>query len=172
MPSTVLWKAVKPTKLREDAFRLEFLTALHSIENKVLKDFQKTTATWEHKVVFEKIISLVGGPQLLVGTDDKIYRYVNDGTPPHYIGPKLAGGMLVFKTGYKAKTTVGVIGSVAGGKFGTYTRRKEIPEHPGNEARKFDATIYQIWKPKFMDLMHKAMKKAAIKSGHYVGKES
>jgi hypothetical protein len=169
MALTVLWKAVKPTKLREDVFRLEFLTALHSIENKILKDFQKTTETWEHKVTFEKIISLQGGPSLLVGTDDPIYGYVNDGTPHHYIGPKVAGGMLVFRKGYRAKTSSGVIGSVAGGKFGTFTRRHEIPDHPGNEPRYFDATIAAIWKPKFMDLMHKAMKKAAIKSGHYVG---
>jgi len=169
MPSTVLWKAVKPTKLKVDVFRLEFLTALHSIENPVLKDFQKTVETWEHKVEFTKQISLRGGPSLLVGTDDPIYGMVNDGVPPHPIVPKLAGGMLVFKKGYKAKTTAGVIGSVAGGKFGSYTRRKEIPEHPGNEPRKFDVTIYGTWQPKFKQLMENAMKKAANKCGHTYG---
>src|SRR4030042_52094 len=168
MPLAIFWKEIKPAKLKVDAFRLEFLSAIRSIERPIQKEFEKTTETWEHEVKFTKQISLRGGPSLLVGTDDEIYRYVNDGVPSHYIGPKVSGGMLVFKKGYKAKTSAGVIGSVTGGKFGTYTRRKEIPEHPGNEARKFDAIIYEVWKPKFKRLMEEAMKKGAMKSGHYM----
>ena len=162
----IVFKAIKPTTLRKDAFRLEFLSMMHKAEREMIKDFRLTAETWEHKPVFQSQISLIGGPSLLVGTDDEIYGYVNNGTPSHVIQPKLAS-VLSFQTDFTPKTVPGVIGSKSGGKSGPRRRAKAV-QHPGFEARKFDDTIQKKWKPIFKDRSHEAMKKAAQKSGHGV----
>lgn len=164
MPSALVFKAVKPKKLKVDAFRLEFLTMLHKAEREMKKDFEKTTSTWDEDVEFESQISLKGGPTLLVGTDNETYALVNDGAPPHRIYPKRKKS-LQFQTGYKPKSSPGVIGAVQGGKFGETVKRAFV-NHPGHEARKFDITIQKMWKKKFKRMAEDAMRKAARKSGH------
>lgn len=161
------FKPIRPKKLKIDAFRLEFLTAMHEIEREVLKEFKKTTETWDHQPEWETAISLVGGPSVLVGTDDEIYRWVNDGVPEHDIVPKKAGGVLAFKRGYKAKTSVGVIASRRGGKFGKRVVREYVT-HPGIEARNFDKVIKKAYEKRFKKRIEKAMKIAVQKSGHGV----
>lgn len=162
----LVFKSVKPTKMKKDAFRLEFLTMLHKMEREIKKDFEKTTETWEHDVKFETMISLRGGPTLFVGTDDEIYNLVSRDSPAHDIPlqPKV-DGFLVYQTEFTPKTTPGVIGSVQGGKRGRYTRRKQV-HHPGHVGRKFDEVIAKKWEPKFKDAAENAMAIAAEKSGH------
>jgi len=162
-----LFKQIKPKPLKIDAFRLEFLTALHEIERGVKKDFQEITETWEHEVVWESQISLVKGPSMLVGSDDQILRWLNDGTPPHNIWAKKSMGYLQFQTGFKPKTKVNWIGSQKGGKFGAKVKRATV-RHPGFEARNYEKVMKEKWEPKFKDRMKKAMKTAAKKSGHGV----
>jgi hypothetical protein len=162
----IVWKSVKPTKMKDDVFRLEFLYAVHKAEREIKKDFQETVKTWDHEVTFESIISLKGGPSVFVGTDNELYAIVSNDAAPHDI-PKSGEAMMVYQVGYIAKTTPGVIGSKKGGKFGSYTRRKVV-HHPGHVGRHFDALIQKKWEPKFKDMMHDAMKTATEKSGHGV----
>jgi hypothetical protein len=165
---TLLFKQIKPSKLRIDAFRLEFLSMVHKAEREIIKDFKKTTETWNHKPEFESIISLQGGPSVFVGTDDEIYGWVNSGTPAHDIPTGTSGNtMLVFQPGFKPKTKANFIGSVPGGKFGNYVRRKSV-RHPGITARNFESTIYEMWEKKFKRMAEEAMRNAARKSGHGV----
>ena len=168
MGSLVVWKGVKPAKLKQDTFRLAALNAMRKMAREITADFQKTTATWEHKPVFEQVISLAGGgPQVLVGTDDEIYRYVDEGTKPHDIVPKHPGGILVFPGTFTSKTMPGVIGSRAGYKGGEIIKRPRV-HHPGTEARRFTEVIKGKWESRFKSDMEDVMKAAARDSGHGV----
>ena len=163
----IVWKAVKPVKLREDVFRLEFLSMIHKAEREIRKEFVKTTEGFEHEVVFESLISLVGGPSVVVDTNDQIYRWLNDGTPPHDI-PAGDGGFLTFQTGYTSKTVPGSLNTRAGGSFGP-KRRAKVVHHTGFEARNFDSMIEEIFRPRFKRMAEEAMSNAAKKCGHYIG---
>lgn len=166
MPS-MTWKSVKPSTLKKDAFRLEFLNAMRKTGRKIQKDFEKTTATWKRKPSFTMLVSLTRpGPTLVVGTDNEIYGYVDQGTKPHIILPKNSP-YLVFKSGFSPKTRPRVIGSSPGKTFGdTIISRGVI--HPGIAPREFSITIQKKWQSPFKRDMEKAMKTAAKKSGHYI----
>jgi len=172
MADVVVFKEIHPKKLREDVFRVKFLSALHEMERDIKKDFQKTTATWKNKPEFESMISLQSpGPTVLVGTDDEIYNYVDKGTKPHTIRPKKRGGKLAFPWGgpgsYRAKTKPKTIASYPGGVTGD-TTILPVVHHPGTEARQFSETIAKQWSKKFKARMEKALKEGVSASGHKV----
>jgi len=165
------FKAIKPKRLREKEMRLTLLNAMRKAGTQVRKEFERTTKTWEHKPKFVEIISLTGpGPTILVGTDDKVYQWVDKGTKPHeiwagaYTGKSKAKA-LRFQGTYTAKTVPSVIDARNGGKSGDVVMRPYV-QHPGTEARKFDEQIQKEWEPKFKRLMEDAMREAAKESGH------
>ena len=132
------------------------------------KDFEKTVKAWSRKPKFEKIVSVDPDVEVLVGTDNKVYGYVNDGTRPHLIFPKKAKA-LSFRWGgkgsYRPKTKPRFIGSVPGGPTGPKVVRPYV-QHPGTKAREFDKTIEKKWRSAFKRRMEKAMRSAAKASGH------
>jgi len=128
------------------------------------RDFEKTTKSWKHKPVFEVLVEAGPPAVVLVTTDDKNYSYVDLGTEEHIILPVKAK-VLKFSSGYKAKTTPGVIGSSAGGPFGADVFSRGVI-HPGNAPRNFSKEIAKEWKPKFKNRMQTAMGRAAQASGH------
>ena len=171
MTGVLVIKQINPTKLKEDAMRLALLNPIRKAANDMQVDFKKTTASWQHKVTFEKTVSLaIGGPAAQVSTNDPIYGYVNDGTVPHAIFPKRAKA-LSFQWGgkgsYRAKTTPGFIGSQPGGPTGPRVAKPYV-QHPGTKARAFDEAIKKKWEPMFKRRMEDAMKAAAKASGHSI----
>ena len=162
----LLLKGIKPARLKVDAFRLEMLNALRQTGNVIEKeDYGAITKSWKHKPVIEILVSLTGpGPVLLVATDDEIFGYLNEGTPPHKIRAKNAPA-LRFQKGYKAKTKVRWIGSQGGGPFGPWWSAKEV-DHPGIEARKYDEAITKKRESWYKRRMERAMTQAAKKSGY------
>jgi hypothetical protein len=173
----IVAKAIKPGRFRSEAFTQAITAAAKQAGNEIEKDFQATTKTWKHKVDFVKEIDIGVSPvQVLVGTDDEIYRYVDEGTKEHPIFAGIYTGKsdkkaLVFPWGgkgsYKAKTTPGVIGSQAGGSSGPIVAFPFV-QHPGTKARNFDETIRKKWEPKFKRLMEQAFKTGARNSGHSI----
>ena len=160
-------KVIKPQRLKEKEMRLDLLNGLRTVARAVERDYKETVKTWETKVEFETIVSLRGGKaEFLVGTNSKIYEYVDKGTKPHIIRPKKAK-MLRFQSGYSAKTTPGIISSSSGGRSGDIIYSKGVM-HPGTKARKFSEVINKKYERKFKDEMHAAMRRAAQKSGHAV----
>ncbi len=155
-------KQIKPKKLNVDAFRLATLNALRAEGRDVKKEYEKTTKTWKKKPEFEVLIGLTRGPgggaSVLVGTDNEIYGYVDEGTRPHIIRPVRAS-RLRFKSGYKAKTQPRKIGSQAGGAFGDTVYAMQV-RHPGNKPREFSPTIQKRRRKPFTRRMVKAMQKA------------
>ena len=172
--SAIVIKEIKPQRFNDRAFKKAIQDAAKEAAKGMEKDFKKTTATWQHKVTFTKIISVMPDVEILVGTDDQIYTYVNDGTKPHPIFAGIYTGKsnkkaLSFQWGgpgsYRAKTSPRKIGSTTGGPSGPMVALPYV-QHPGTKARKFDITIQEKWESRFKRQMEKAMSKAAKASGH------
>ena len=162
----VVMKSIKPKKIRLDVFRLETLSGMNEIASGMKEDFESTTASWKRKVKFVTLKSLRGGNlEVLVGTDDEIYGYVDKGTRPHVIRPKVAKSLAFPGGPYSPKTTPNVIGSTAGGSSGSTVHAMSV-NHPGTKARNFDTLISRRWQPRFKRRMELAMRIAAAKSGH------
>lgn len=159
-----VWKVIKPSRLKDDAMRLALLNGMRKVGTQIKQDFEKTTQTWDHKPKFETLVSLSGGPTVLVDTNDEIYHYVSEGTKPHIIRPKRARS-LAFPGVYNAKTTPGVLEARSGGSSGDMVYTKEV-RHPGTQPRKFDELIAKKWQSKFKREMESIMKEVAQASGH------
>jgi hypothetical protein len=131
------YKPYNPSKSIQTHIRKAVNDTLTTIQ----KDFQRTTRTWKTSVIFVIHKSVVSGNTLSgsVGTDNKIYGYVNDGTRAHIIRPKRARA-LRFRTGYRAKTKYRVLSSSSGGAYGAYAYA-QVVHHPGTKPREFDVTI-------------------------------
>lgn len=165
----ILIKAIKPKKLRVDKMRLELLTEMNAIGSDIQKDFEKTTKTWDHKVKFEIVKSIptnLGRVEIFVGTNDRIYQYVDEGTREHIIQPK-GDYPLEFRSRYKRKTTPNVIGSKQGGAFGE-KRYAYWVIHPGNKPANLSETIAKTWQKRMKRRMEKAMRRAVQASGHAI----
>lgn len=146
MATARFMKPIAPKKLRVDKVRLSLLNQLRKEGRRIVKEFEKTVATWDEKPSFKFLIGLgssdasviIGptGPARIV----EIYGYVNNGTPPHQIPTHIGGGLLHFQRGYNAKTSPGIIGSTPGGSFGEWAS-KEVVDHPGIVPRNFTGII-------------------------------
>ena len=173
----IVAKAIKPARFNSLAFAYAIAAAANEAGKEIQKDFEATTKTWKHKPQFVKEVDVKTSPvQVLVGTDDEIYRYVDEGTKPHPIFAGIYTGKsnkkaLAFQWGgkgsYKAKTSPGVIGSRSGGPSGPFVAFPYV-QHPGTKARNFDKMIQKKWTPRFKRLMEKAISTGAKKSGHSI----
>ena len=167
MPSTILFRPILPSKkYNTAAVKNAIDSEITAIANDILLDYELTTATWKRNVKFEKEINVSRDKQeILVGTDDEIYGYVDFGTKPHPIRPKRPGGRLAFPSEFVPKSQPGQMVSSKGYSGGETLFAKEV-NHPGTKARKFSKNIQKKWKPLFEKRMNKAMKKAVEASGH------
>jgi hypothetical protein len=157
MPSLSM-KYFGPKGMKADEVRLEILNELRKQGTIVKDDFKKTTRTWDHQPQFSSEIHFEGtDPSLIVGTDDKIFKFVDEGTRAHWVRPK-RGGMLAFKTGYRAKTSPGMIGSTGGGGFGPmgFSKGHKVS---GIKKRGFTRAIRLIRKPGFDRAMQAGLKR-------------
>jgi hypothetical protein len=82
-----------------------------------------------------------------VFTNSEKYALVNEGAKRHPITPR-HGGMLRFRTGYRAATSPRVIGSRSPMRSGKVVGAQAV-SHPGFEGRKFDETIAEEYTPIF-----------------------
>jgi hypothetical protein len=148
-------KAVIPRDLGLDPRRLQraITNGLDASAKAAKVDFGVTTQTWAKKPDFE--ISEPDPYSRVIGTDDEIYGYVNDGTKPHLIVAR-NGKALAFGVPSGAKTTPRVIGSSAGRKGSTMIRRKAV-QHPGTDAREFDQAIAEKWENQLPTTMQRAI---------------
>jgi len=180
----IIAKAIKPARFKQEAFTRAITDAANKVAKDIEADFKATTKTWSRQPKFEKIVDTKTSPvQILVGTDDEIYGYLNEGTglygPKHQKYPIFAGiytgkskaKALKFQWGgpgsYRAKTTPNVIGSGGGGPSGPMVAFPYVM-HPGVKPRNFDETIKKKWEPRFKRVMEQAMSKGAQSSGHAI----
>jgi len=153
MPISIIIKTVKPKKRNQKFFRWEFSKSMTQTGKDMLKDFKKTTKTWNTKPEFE-VLKDLNPPDysVLVGTDDKIYGYVDEGTKVR---------RAIMSKDFIAKTTPNVIDSRPG-RGGVVFISKKVAR-PGIKARNFAKLIGKKWKKPFKTRMEKAMKAAAIR---------
>ena len=132
-------RTIRPSRDPFDlaAYRRARTKALDETAKETKQLLEQTTATWRDKPAFE--IQENGENERVVGTDDEIYGYVDDGTRPHVIVAK-SGGVLAFGPGAQAKTRPRVISSGSGSRGGATVFRPRV-QHPGTEAREFSETI-------------------------------
>jgi hypothetical protein len=174
----ILTKTIKPARLRVHPMRVVLLGAMNKYGREVKKEFEGTTRTWKHKPKFEAVVSLTGpGPVLLVGTDDQIYQWVDQGTGKYgkrgQAYPIWAGAytgksdkeFLVFPSAFFPKTLPGSLKSGTGFR-GDPDRRKVMVMHPGIRSRHFSKQIKELNEPKFQRTMEAAMRKARDVSGN------
>lgn len=150
-------EVIKPRKQPVDPVRMkrEIDNALTGAALGAQTDFDVTTQTWNTSVNFS-ITSRPG--ERIVETDDRIYSYVNNGTPAHIIVAKRAK-RLAFRVGGRAKTRPGSISSRNGSKGKTQVWPK-IVNHPGTEPRKFDEVISKKWDKRLKQSVRQAIKDA------------
>lgn len=169
--SVIVAKSIKASRLKDDAMRLKLLNAMRKDNTETKRDFESTTATWEHEVKFQSEISLaLGGPASYVWTDDEIYRYVDLGTRPHEIWAGFYTGksdkkVLAFPSAFAPKTTPNVLGSQAGSSGGPTVFTPYV-QHPGTKPRNFSKLIQKKAEPRFKRNMEQGMREAARASGH------
>lgn len=155
---------LKPLKAPKDALGVKLYeravkNALNAIATAAKADFRVTTRTWKTKPEFT--IDASKPDRRIVGTDDQIYKYVNDGTRPHLIRPH--GRVLTWLgTNYRAKTTPNVIGSKGSANNNTIVYTKLV-QHPGNTARNFTVVIRDKWAKEMKTRMQAALVAAGVK---------
>jgi hypothetical protein len=174
MPSVLAWKTIKPARLKDKEMQRELRNAIARAGRAILKDYGRTVRTWNEKPEFETVTTLMTGkppgPSILVGTDDVVYKFVDEGTKPHEIWAGIYTGKsdkrtLAFQPNSRPKTTPGNLDAGPGSKSGAYVNPPMV-HHPGTKARDFTKMLQEKWEPKFRDEMEDAMRKAAQSSGH------
>jgi hypothetical protein len=174
----VVWKVIKPKRLKEDAFRLFMLNALRKFNTTMKKEYAKTTRTWTHKVTFEGLVSLQGSKfTSMVDTSDVIFGYVDKGTGQaaghgglYPIAPHPPKKALRWNSKFSAKTVPGVVGSLPGYSGGDPVYAKKVM-HPGIRPRGFTKNIEKVFQGKFTKACEEAMSQFAKGCGHYAGRK-
>jgi len=129
--------------------------ALDGAAEGVKVDFDVTTQTWDARPDFAITEHAYGRK---VATANRIYGYVEHGTPPHIIRPR-GRGRLSFGTPYRAKTAPGVIGSTGGGSGGNRVLARVV-RHPGTAPRNFAKTIRDKWAKRLPEQVQRAIASA------------
>lgn len=123
----------------------------------MLRDYAATTETWETPVEFDFEVDTTGEEfTAIVGTDNQIYEWVNNGTGSaagnradwYPILPRNAKA-LAYQSQFTPKTQPGVLKARDGGKRGPVDVFRSVSYHPGIEPRGFDETITAKWQPLF-----------------------
>ncbi len=138
-------EVAKTLKLSAYQLRKAMEATSKEVGREALRNYRRTTNTWTHKPPFEVLTEIEGDTilTLIAGTDDPIYRYVDQGTRPHLIFPRRPGGTLAFRGLYTAKTFPGLLDSKRGGASGSLIYRPYV-EHPGTEARMFSRLLRPV----------------------------
>jgi len=128
--------------LNTNIFEREMKDALDHTINIVNDDFKATVKTWTKPASFDKKgARKVGGKlEAQTSTSNQIYFFLTRGTKKNYPIPRSGTANLSFRSGYRAKTRVRVVGSRGGGSFGPRVFAKKVI-HPGIDARDFDKEI-------------------------------
>lgn len=123
-------------------------------------DFNVTTRTWNHKPDFK-----IRHQQYIaiweISTDDEVYGYVDAGTRPHIIKVKNARFLHFYRTGFRAKSRAGWIGSNKGKAANKDETFVKSVSHPGNQPRNFAKTIQKKWATEWPRQLARAIRAAA-----------
>jgi hypothetical protein len=162
-------KAIKPAPFKSDAIYRRLAGATDRTIKLAEKEFAKTYATWDHQPEWKKVIKhSAEGIFWAYWTEDLIYLWVSGGTQGQYPIPKDGPSLLVFPSGYKAKSVPNTLLSRSGGSFGETVFMFGQVMHPGIEPRNFDKTVALYVNPWWVKWCNDAIKVGARESGHSI----
>lgn len=142
--------------------RAAWIRAIQAGLNETAKEgirlLARTVNTWEDPKPQFKI--QIGSNQYVVsiGTDNKLWAMLNEGTEPHIIRPRKAK-RLAFQTGGLPKTFPRQLISSTGGQGYHWTFATEV-HHPGTKAREWTQTAAKKLRPQLKRDMNAAIKQA------------
>lgn len=128
------------------------------LQSQIRRDFKKTVRNWEKKPkFFVKRRAIKGGFAFDAGTDNEVYRWLNEGTDPYIIRAKNAP-RLVFRVPYSAQSTPRTLKSRRGGfASDAEIRTAKSVKHPGIEAREWTRIIAERFQEKVVEEGNKAL---------------
>jgi len=163
----IVMSATLPQKLNTAAMQAALKKALLASEKQLLQAHENIVSTWNPPAKFV-VRTQASTLQWILWcyTLDNRYRWTDQGTKPHIIRAKNAP-MLVFKSGYRAKSKPKSLSPViGGGKASGSWISKKVVHHPGTTARDFTGQIKKRYWPLFKKEMEGAVVRAAQASGH------
>ena len=128
---------------KQRELRLVMHRALEEVGDEAIRQYGRPVSTWSKKPQFVKEIDSHGPEyELLVGTDDRVFNWVDEGTRPHVIKPR-GPWPLRFMSGFHPKTTPGSMQAGQGGSFGSQVTARGV-NHPGGKPRRFTEQVQKI----------------------------
>lgn len=126
--------------------------AAQQIADLAKKMLQETTSTWETPPNIISRVQISEGKsgradvfrviEIYAGSEDQIFKWVNDGTPAHPISPK-GNNPLIFPRTFTPKSQPGQMQAGTGYKGAPYFIGKVTVYNPGITARNFTAHIQE-----------------------------
>lgn len=169
----VVFKQIKPQRFKDEEFHRIIRNAMRRVGNRMVKDFERTTTTWESQPKFK--VSTHAGHTLEnpvsteVWAESDVWNWIDKGTRPHEIWAGWYTGksdkkVLAFPSMFTPKSVPGKLDAQAGDSGGETVFRPYV-EHPGIEPRRWTEEIFKIWQPRFKAEMESAMSEFSRKSG-------
>ena len=166
----LIYKAIKPDKLKTDAMVREIEKALKEAGEILLDAHKRIVTTWDPPPTFKVSTSRVtmNTKRLIVGvsTDDMRWKWTDEGTKPHVIRPKNAK-RLMFPTKFSPKSRPGRLQAYAGSSGPPMAVAMEV-HHPGTKARDFTGQIRKKRAPQVRGALLRGMQRAVKASGHEI----
>jgi len=168
-------KPITPRRMNWSKIEANLQAATKATAKDIIKEFEKTTRTWNTKVAFVwdvKVKSAQTSAPIRVSasiiahvyTKNKIWNWTDQGTKAHIIRPKRAP-MLAFPSQFKPKTTPGQMSSGGGFSGPPIAFAKEV-HHPGTAARNWTKMVAKKAERPWAKVMQNAMDRGAKQSGH------
>ena len=157
MAAVFQFKQIKPKTMNIKAMQKALLAQAEKVADEIEKDFVFTVITWNNPPDFERIVELErDGISILVGTDDRIYNFINNGTRVRHA---------LMSDDWSSKTKPGSLKASRGSGHVIAVSKNII--RPGIEARHFDKQIQEKWdkSKRFKREMEKGMRNARKASG-------
>lgn len=164
MPLVEMTAIIPDRPFDPDAFEREIRRVLEIEVREIERLYWRVTYTWNTKPKMATDIVMSGADAYgeVYTADDsegnKHLVWLDDGTPGKTFGPKTRP-YLVYRKNFRAKTRRGSVVSSHGGKYGDFTRRKQV-DWPGVSARDFSKTIAKIREKRFQENVERAFDRA------------
>lgn len=155
--STNAQQVSRQLNAKGNQMRLLMDRALREVGQQVTRDVKGITHSWDHPVETYIEIDTRGGVyEMLAGTDDQIFNWLDRGVRGRFIKP-VRRRALRFWSGFRPKTSPGGMRSGAGGSFGMPVFSKG---HwwPGIKPRRWTPKIQKRADRKFRAVVKKAVR--------------
>lgn len=147
------FSSIKPRLFDNRIFHEAFVDAAEKVMQDAAKSFTDATKDWKHKPTFVGTAKITNkNIAIIIQTDDKIFKFVDEGTKPHIIRPIAPNKVLHWNDGPHGE--------------GGEDRFATIVHHPGYAGAKISESAQVIWTglmPKYFD---EALRKTAQETGH------